>query len=72
MGGGAGTDAGVIQRFPLAAGTQDKKDAIEALPIRRAWPAPAKAMGVAILGNQRHKQLPEGIAATKMRLMSHP
>jgi hypothetical protein len=47
---GAGTDIGGIQRFPLTAGTQNKKDGVHACAVVGAGPTSAKAMGIHMPG----------------------
>jgi hypothetical protein len=51
--GGLGTQLGLVQRLPLAAGAQDIKDGISAAAIRRSWTATAKAVGIGVNRQQR-------------------
>ncbi len=57
--GGAGGEAGGVQRLPLAAGAEDEEDGLQAVAVTTARPAAAEAVGVLMLGDQRLDQLPE-------------
>jgi len=50
MSGGGRANAGGREGFPLAAGPQDKQDAIEAVPVRAPRPATAETVGIFMLG----------------------
>ena len=55
----AGTDARGVQRFPLAAGTENKEDAIGAGAVGNPGAAVAEPMGVPMLGYQGLQHFPE-------------
>jgi hypothetical protein len=50
MGGGVGAEVGGVQGGPLTAGAQHVEDGVGTLAIRDPGPAPAKPMGVSMLG----------------------
>jgi hypothetical protein len=59
MRGGGGTKPGGRERIPLAARSQHKEDRLGAHPIRHAWAATAKAVGVLVRGQERLDQRPK-------------
>ena len=59
--GGAGTELGGIERFPLAAGAQDKENGVHANAIRCTRSAPAEAMSVLVVGQMDFDLTPEVI-----------
>ena len=61
MGGGVRTEVGGVQGGPLTAGAQHVEDGVGTLSVRDTRPAPAKAVGVPVLGQQALEQGPQGI-----------
>ena len=59
VGGGAGANAGGVQRFPLATGAQDVEDAVGAGPVRNPGAASAQGMGIHPLGKEWGQRLPQ-------------
>jgi hypothetical protein len=59
MRGGGGTKPSGRERIPLAARSQHKEDSLGAHPIRHAWAATAKAVGVLVRGQERLDQRPK-------------
>ena len=59
---GAWAEARRRKRVPLAAGSQDKEDAIRALTIRHAGPPATEAVGVRMRSQERLHQGPKLIA----------
>jgi hypothetical protein len=50
VGSGTGAELGGIQCFPLAAGTQDEENGVQANAVRGAGFAAAEPMGVHVFG----------------------
>jgi len=50
MGGGMRAEVGGVQGGPLTAGAQYIEDGVGTAPVGRAWLAPAKPVGVLVLG----------------------
>ena len=61
VGGGAGAEAGGIQRLPLAAGAEDEEDGIQADAVRGPWLAAAEGVGVDVVGEAGRDLGPEVI-----------
>jgi hypothetical protein len=59
VGGGAGTEACRVERFPLAAGAQDEQNGLHAHAVVLAWPAATEAVGIAMHGQQFLHGLPD-------------
>ena len=59
VGGGAGTDARGVQRFPLAAGAQHVEDAVGAGAVGNPGTAAAEPVGVHMLGDQGFQHVSE-------------
>jgi hypothetical protein len=59
VGGGTGAEAGGVQSFPLAAGTQHEQDGLQADAVGLARPAAAEAVGVFVFGKQRGDGFPQ-------------
>jgi hypothetical protein len=60
-----GTQLGVIQRLPLAAGPQDVEDRIGTTPIRHTRSPAPKAMRIDVDGQQRLQDRPQRIGNTE-------
>ncbi len=75
----AGAELGGVQRLPGDAGAQDEEDGVGAHPVGGARSAPAEAVGVLVLGQQRVQLLPEevgeapigGVFQVERRLSGH-
>jgi hypothetical protein len=65
MGGGVRAEVRGIQGGPLAAGAQHVEDGVGTLAVGGARLAPAKAMGIPVLGQQALQQRPQGIRHAK-------
>jgi len=59
VGGGAGAEAGGVQSLPLAAGTQDEEDSLQAEAVRGPGSAAAEAVGVLMFGEEESDGLPQ-------------
>jgi hypothetical protein len=59
MRGGAGTEAGGVERLPLTAGPEHEEDGLHADAVGGAWSAAAEAMGVFVDRKQHLDGLPE-------------
>jgi hypothetical protein len=66
VGRGTGTEAGGVQRLPLAAGTQHKEDGFHADPIGSAWSTAAEAVRVLMLGEQQLELQPQVLWQTPL------
>jgi hypothetical protein len=64
VGRGPWAKFGGVQRFPLAAGAQHEQDGIHADPVGGAWPSPAEAMGVYVMGQMHLDLRPQGVRDT--------
>ena len=65
MGGGVRAEVGGVQSGPLAAGTQHVEDGVGTPAIGGARLAPAKPMGIPVLGEQTLQQGPQGLRHAK-------
>lgn len=59
VGGGSGAELGGVQSLPLAAGSQDEEDGLQADAVGLTGSAPAEAVGVFMFGQQRGDGLPQ-------------
>ena len=58
MGGGVRAEVRGVQGSPLTAGAQHVENGVGTLPIRRARLAPAKPMGIPVLGEHALQPCP--------------
>src|SRR5919202_4220831 len=65
VGGGLGTQVGLIQGFPLAARAQDIEDGVSAAAVGDARTTTPKAVAIEMDGDERLKHGPEGIGDTE-------
>lgn len=61
---------GLVERLPLAAGSQDKEDCISTVSIRHPRSSTSKAVGIDMDGQQRLEDSPQFIGNARIRSSS--